>query len=85
MNETSDFQRLHPIIQEELYRMKWTILPPIQVETIHTILGSNKHLIISANTAGEKTEAAFLPILSEIVEDHSSSVRACTLVPQGPY
>ena len=81
MNEPSAFQRLHPIIQEELYRMKWTILRPIQVEAIHTILGSNKHLIISANTAGGKTEAAFLPILSEIVEDHSSSVRALYVGP----
>jgi len=81
MNEPSAFQRLNPIIQEELYRMKWTNLRPIQVEAIHAILGSNKHLIISANTAGGKTEAAFLPILSEIVEDHASSVRALYVGP----
>jgi len=81
MNEPSAFQRLHPIIQEELYRMKWTDLRSIQVDAIHAIPGSNKHLIISANTAGGKTEAAFLPILSEIVEDHSSSVRALYVGP----
>ena len=81
MNEPSAFQKLHPIIQEELYRMKWTNLRPIQVEAIHAILGSNKHLIISANTAGGKTEAAFLPILSDIVEDHASSVRALYVGP----
>lgn len=81
MNEPSAFQRLNPIIQEELYRMKWTNLRPIQVEAIHAILGSNKHLIISANTAGGKTEAAFLPVLSEIVEDHASSVRALYVGP----
>ena len=81
MNEPSAFQQLHPIIQEELYRMKWTNLRPIQVEAIQAILGSNKHLIISANTAGGKTEAAFLPILSDIVEDHASSVRALYVGP----
>jgi len=81
MNDPSAFQRLHPIIKEELYRMKWTDLRSIQVDAIHAILGSNKHLIISANTAGGKTEAAFLPILSDIVEDHVSSVRALYVGP----
>ena len=81
MNEPSAFQRLHPIIQEELYRMKWTALRPIQVDAIHAILGSDAHLIISAMTAGGKTEAAFLPILSDIVEDYSSSVRALYVGP----
>lgn len=81
MNEPTAFQRLNPIIQEELYRMKWTDLRSIQVDAIHAILGGNKHLIISANTAGGKTEAAFLPILSEIVEDHTSSVRALYVGP----
>jgi ATP-dependent Lhr-like helicase len=81
MNEPSAFQRLNPIIQEELYRMKWTELRPIQVDAIHTILGSGSHLIISANTAGGKTEAAFLPILSDIVEDYAGSVRALYVGP----
>ena len=81
MNEPSAFKRLNPLIQEELYRMKWADLRPIQVEAIHAILGGNAHLIISANTAGGKTEAAFLPILSDIIEDHSSSVRALYVGP----
>jgi ATP-dependent Lhr-like helicase len=81
MSEASAFQRLNPIIQEELYRMKWTELHPIQVDAIHAILGSNAHLIISANTAGGKTEAAFLPILSDIAEDYASSVRALYVGP----
>lgn len=81
MNEPSAFQQLNPIIQEELYRMKWTALRPIQVDAIHAILGSDAHLIISANTAGGKTEAAFLPILSNIVEDYAGSVRALYVGP----
>lgn len=81
MNEPSAFQQLNPAIKEELYRMKWTDLRPIQVDAINAIFGSNTHLIISANTAGGKTEAAFLPILSDIIEDHSSSVRALYVGP----
>ncbi len=81
MSEPSAFQRLNPIIQEELYRMEWTALRLIQVDAIKAILGSNAHLIISANTAGGKTEAAFLPILSDIVSDHSGSVRALYVGP----
>ena len=59
MNEPTAFQRLNPIIQEELYRMKWTALRPIQVDAIHAILGSNKHLIISANTQEERLKLHF--------------------------
>lgn len=81
MTQPSAFHRLHLTIQEELYRMKWTTLRPIQVETIHAVLGGTAHLIISAMTAGGKTEAAFLPILSDIVEDHTGSIRALYVGP----
>jgi len=56
--------------------MKWTRLRPIQVESIRAILQENEHLIITANTAGGKTEAAFLPILSRLVDEPLGSVRA---------
>src|SRR5271157_1818229 len=81
MNKLDAFQLLNPIIQEELYRMNWTDLRPIQVGAINTIIGFNRHLIISASTAAGKTEAAFLPILSEIVGDYASSVRALYVGP----
>ena len=86
MNEPCAFQQLNPVIQEELYRMKWTGLRPIQVGAINAIIGSNRYLIISASTAAGKTEAAFLPILSEIVVDHVKQ-RACFVCwpPQGAH
>ena len=70
------FARLHPKLQESLYAMRWTKLRPIQVDAIHEILDGDGDLIISARTAAGKTEAAFLPILSQIVDDHQGSVRA---------
>ncbi len=70
------FSRLHPAIQEALYRMNWTQLRPIQVEAIHEVLDGQGDLIISARTAAGKTEAAFLPIVSRIVAEPRGGVRA---------
>jgi len=81
MAEPAAFLKLHPHIQEELYRMRWKKLRPFQVEAIDAILGDKGHIVISAMTAGGKTEAAFLPILSDIIEDSSSSVRALYIGP----
>ncbi len=75
------FELLHPAIQEELYRMRWTELRQIQVDAIHKLLADQKHLLISAETAGGKTEAAFLPILSQIVDDNSAGIRALYVGP----
>ncbi len=78
---TSAFSLLNPALQEQLYRMRWTELRPIQVDAIHKILQSEKHLIITAMTAGGKTEAAFLPLLSSIVDDCHSGLRALYVGP----
>ncbi len=75
------FAMLHPVIQEELYRMRWQSLRPIQERAIAAIVQGDSHLIISAPTAGGKTEAAFLPILSLICEEHSAGVRAIYVGP----
>ena len=59
--------RLHPPLQEALYRMRWTKLRQIQVDAIHEVLDGDGDLIIAARTAAGKTEAAFLPILSRLL------------------
>src|SRR4051812_38842247 len=70
------FARLHPKLQESLYGMRWTRLRPIQVDAIHEVLDGDGDLVIAARLAAGKTEAAFLPILSRIVDDHQGGVRA---------
>ncbi|ADM08199.1 ATP-dependent helicase [Parvularcula bermudensis HTCC2503] len=45
----------------------WSELRPVQSEAIEALLGGNDDAIIAAATAGGKTEAAFLPLLSEIL------------------
>jgi ATP-dependent helicase Lhr and Lhr-like helicase len=76
-----NFQMLHREMQEQLYHMHWRELRPIQSSAIKQIIAGDGHLIISARTAGGKTEAAFLPILSLILDDHSVGVRAIYVGP----
>ena len=75
------FDRLHSSLQEALYRMRWTKLRQIQVEAIHEVFDGTGDLIIAARTAAGKTEAAFLPILSHILGEPSSGVRAIYVGP----
>jgi Lhr-like helicase len=77
----SAFGMLHPGVQRQLWRMGWKSLRPLQVNTIHAILGGGGHVILSAATASGKTEAAFLPILSRIAQEPRGSVRAMYLGP----
>src|SRR2546423_14905167 len=79
--ETAAFGLLHPAVQEQLYQMRWRQLRPIQVEAIHRILESNTHLVLAARTASGKTEAAFLPILSRLLEQTAPGVRALYVGP----
>jgi ATP-dependent helicase Lhr and Lhr-like helicase len=72
----SAFSRLHPKLQQSLYGMNWTKLRQVQVEAIHEVFDGDGDIVISARTAAGKTEAAFLPILSRIIDDHEHSVRA---------
>jgi ATP-dependent helicase Lhr and Lhr-like helicase len=78
---SSAFERLHPTLKEALYRMRWTKLHKIQVDAIHEILAGGKDLLISARTAGGKTEAAFLPILSRLAEERAPGVQSVYVGP----
>lgn len=60
------FAQLHTGVQRQLWRMQWTHLRPLQVQSIHGILGGTQPVLIAAATAAGKTEAAFLPILSQL-------------------
>jgi ATP-dependent Lhr-like helicase len=79
--EKSAFSFLHPTIQEKLYKMQWTELRPIQEDAIRALFTTDKNLIISAKTASGKTEAAFLPILSQIVDKKGVGVSAIYVGP----
>lgn len=76
------FQRLHRNIQRVLWDMKWMELRKLQVDSIHAWFDSDADIILSANTAAGKTEAAFLPILSSVAEQpEAASVQALYVGP----
>ncbi|MCA9123210.1 MAG: DEAD/DEAH box helicase [Planctomycetaceae bacterium] len=81
MTATPAFELLARPIQQILWDMRWPSLRPIQEDAIHKILDGEADLIISAQTAAGKTEAAFLPILSRIHEHPAGSVQTLYVGP----
>ncbi|MCA9893475.1 MAG: DEAD/DEAH box helicase [Anaerolineae bacterium] len=78
---TNPFYRLSPFIQEFIYREKWQALKGFQVETIEAVLDTSDHILITSGTASGKTEAAFLPILTELHERPSATIGAMYVGP----
>lgn len=64
--ESSAFARLHPRIQRWVYDQGWTTLHDAQERATVPILDGDSDVLIAAATAAGKTEAAFLPILSNL-------------------
>ena len=60
------FDKLAPFVQEYIYRNKWENLHDIQAEAIHAILDGSDHILISSGSATGKTEAALLPIITDL-------------------
>ena len=66
--KNSAFDLLHKNIQKWIYKNGWEELRPAQVEAIKEIRQTSNHLIICSPTASDKTEAAMLPLISELLE-----------------
>lgn len=64
----SNFERLAEPIRRWIYQRGWSGLRDAQEQAIPAVLDTERDLIISAATAAGKTEAAFLPILSRLLE-----------------
>ncbi|MBI2927467.1 MAG: DEAD/DEAH box helicase [Verrucomicrobia bacterium] len=75
------FSLLQPGVQEAIWRMGWKDFKPIQVRSIHAVCETANHLVICAQTAGGKTEAAFLPIISRLAAEPQPSVQALYVGP----
>jgi len=81
MSSSKSFDLLAPPIQRILWDMRWQSLRPIQESAIQSILKGDADMIISANTASGKTEAAFLPVLSKMFMAPQPSVQAIYVGP----
>jgi ATP-dependent helicase Lhr and Lhr-like helicase len=65
----SSFDRLHPALQHHIVNsLGWRTLRPHQEEAITPILEGD-HVLVQAPTAGGKTEAAILPLLSRMLSE----------------
>lgn len=71
MNNNSSYELLHNSVQKWIWNQGWTSLREIQENSIPVVLRRDCDVIISASTAGGKTEAAFLPILSYLLSTES--------------
>lgn len=70
----SAYERLAPFIKDYIYKNKWDELREIQVAACDVIFNTDENLLLSSGTASGKTEAAFLPILTELFEKPSKSI-----------
>jgi ATP-dependent Lhr-like helicase len=77
MSTSPSFERLHPRVQEWVWQQGWSQLRHVQEQAIPAVLDASGDVIIAAATAGGKTEAAFLPICSRLLEYDAG------LVPRG--
>lgn len=60
------FELLHPEVQRWIWQQGWSELREIQERSIRALAGGMRDIVLAAATASGKTEAAFLPVLSEL-------------------
>ncbi len=75
------FDRLHPSVQHHIVNsLGWRELRPLQEDAVDPILDGNSCLLI-APTAGGKTEAAVLPVLSKMLGEQWQGLSVLYLCP----
>jgi ATP-dependent Lhr-like helicase len=67
------FDKLARPIQKWIRQQGWKELRDIQARATHVLMDGNRDLIVAASTAGGKTEAAFLPLLSQVLDEPSEN------------
>ena len=70
--KSTAFDLLAEPVQRWIWRKGWDSLRDIQEHAIPQLLNSDEDLIIAASTAGGKTEAAFFPLISSVLNNPGS-------------
>ena len=68
------FRMLHPAVQRWIWNQNWESLRPVQAKAIPPIMGTVDDILITAQTAGGKTEAALLPMVSRILLERGAGL-----------
>ncbi|ACB85103.1 DEAD/DEAH box helicase [Natranaerobius thermophilus] len=79
MSET--FYLLSERMQKKIWEMGWDEFTPVQDKTIPIVMNTNKDVVVSSGTASGKTEAVFLPILSQIEKDATKDLKILYISP----
>ena len=66
-SESSGFDQLEFRIQRWIWAEGWTSLRDAQERAVPVLIDADQDIIIAAATAAGKTEAAFLPILTNLL------------------
>lgn len=66
-SDSSSFERLHPEVQQWIWSQGWTSLRDAQEWAVPALVDADRDVVIAASTAAGKTEAAFLPILTHLL------------------
>ncbi|MCP9485025.1 MAG: DEAD/DEAH box helicase [Gaiellaceae bacterium MAG52_C11] len=78
---TSAVDRLNPALQHHLVNsLAWSSLRPLQEDAMEPIL-AGAHVLLLAPTAGGKTEAAALPVLSRMLDEDWRGLSVLYLCP----
>ena len=78
---TESFAHLHPALQHHIVNsLGWRQLRPLQEMAIDPLL-AGEHALLLAPTAGGKTEAAFFPVLSRMLQEEWSGLSVLYVCP----
>ncbi|WP_122316164.1 DEAD/DEAH box helicase [Pseudomonas cichorii] len=80
-SDSSAFERLHPDIKQWVWAQGWTSLRDAQEWAIPVLVEADRDVIIAASTAAGKTEAAFLPILTNLLNNAGSPAAVLYISP----
>ncbi|HLP60967.1 MAG TPA: DEAD/DEAH box helicase [Candidatus Deferrimicrobium sp.] len=78
---SAGFEKLAKKVQRWIWDRGWTELRAIQEEAIMPLLSAENDVIIASATASGKTEAAYLPICSYLVDNPGSGIRVLYISP----
>ncbi|MBV9495182.1 MAG: DEAD/DEAH box helicase [Acidobacteria bacterium] len=80
-SDSASFDLLHERVRRWIWDQHWSELRDVQEAAIRTILRGDGDAIITAATAAGKTEAAFLPICSTMVDADAAGVQTLYIGP----
>ncbi|MDR1599492.1 MAG: DEAD/DEAH box helicase [Oscillospiraceae bacterium] len=81
MSAGDPFGRLAPAVQDFILRSRWPSLRSIQSAAINAILDTDNNVLLATGTASGKTEAAFMPVVTSLLNKPARSVGVLYISP----